>query len=93
MDKRTTRIVLPGLLLYFLYFAIPAINSKWAPDDPMNLRYYWNRGFWKCLADIVNFWSGGYRPMGAVFYLPIYQWARLSPVPYRIAILLVIAGV
>ena len=59
----------------------------------MNLRYYWNRGFWKCLADIVNFWSGGYRPMGAVFYLPIYQWARLSPVPYRIAILLVIAGV
>src|SRR5579883_1148691 len=92
MDRRTQRIVLPGLFLYFLYFAIPAINAKWATDDPMNIRYYWDRGFWKSLSDSVNFWSGGYRPMGALFYLPIYHWAKLNPLPYRIAILLLIAG-
>ena len=40
MEKRTTRIVVAGLFLYFLDFAIPALRARWATDDPMNLRYY-----------------------------------------------------
>jgi hypothetical protein len=90
--KQTSWAALAVLFGYFLYFAIPAIDAKFATDDPMNLRRYWARGFWRCLADNVDFWSGGYRPMGALFYLGIYRFANLNPVPYRIAALTLIAG-
>ena len=92
MNRRNNIIVLPGLLLYYLYFAIPAIGAKWATDDPMNIRTYWNRGFWRCVGDLVNFWGGGYRPVGALFYLPLFRFFHLNPVPYRIAILTCVAA-
>ena len=92
MKTRASRLVLPALFVYFLYFAIPALKADFASDDPMNLRYYWGRGVWRCLIDSVNFWGGGYRPMGALFYLPIYHFAVLNPLPYRVAVLAIVAA-
>ena len=77
---------------YFLYFAIPAIRAGFAPDDPMNMGFYWLRGFWPSVADMIRFWSTAYRPMGALFYMPIYHVFGIEPVPYRIAVLALIAA-
>ena len=86
------KLVLPAIFVYFLYFAIPALKANFATDDPMNIRYYWARGIGRSLLDTVDFWHGGYRPMGAVFYMPIYRFAVLNPIPYRIAALTILAA-
>lgn len=92
MEKPASRLALPFLFLYFLIFAIPALRAGFAGDDPMNLQIYWARGFWRCLADCVDFFGSGYRPMAAMFYLPIYHFARMNPLPYRIGVMAIMAG-
>lgn len=92
VQKILARIVPFGLAAYFLYFAIPALRAGFAADDPMNLGFYWIRGFWGDIVDILRFWSTAYRPMGALFYLPIYHFAGLNPLPYRVLALALIAA-
>jgi hypothetical protein len=35
--------------------------------------------------DNLRFWSTAYRPLGALFYVPLYQAFGMAPLPYRIA--------
>src|SRR5713226_6214379 len=72
-----------AIAAYFLYFAIGALRARFAPDDPMNLGFYYDRGFLGCVWDNLRFWSNAYRPMGAAFYLPLYRAFGLNPLPYR----------
>ena len=81
-----------SILAYFLYFAIGAVHSGFAPDDPMNLGFYWRRGFWFSAYDDLKFWSTAYRPMGAMFYMPIYRFFGMNPVPYRIGVFALLAA-
>jgi hypothetical protein len=75
-----------GVLGYFLYFAFDGTRVKWAADDPMNLYTYWRLGIWKVLWSNLAFFDGSYRPMGGLFYLPIYFFAHLNPLPCRIVL-------
>jgi len=86
-----SRWVAIPIALYFLHFAIGALGARFAIDDPMNLGFYWRRGWWRSLADLGAFWSESYRPMAALFYLPIYHFFGMNPLPYRIAILSLVA--
>jgi hypothetical protein len=52
----------------------------------MNLDYYWRLRPWQWLLMFVTPWRGGYRPMGGAFYLPLFQWFGLDPVPYHVAL-------
>jgi hypothetical protein len=82
------------LLIYFHAYAIPALRAHFAPDDMMNLAGYWRRGLWRTFADNLAFWSTAYRPLGGLYYLPLYRVFGLHPLPYHIAALtLVFAGV
>ena len=95
--KVKTNKLFPGFVAlvvaaYFLYFAIPALRAHFAADDMMNMGKCWLRGFPGTLLDNLEFWSAAYRPTGCLFYLPIYHGLGMNPLPYRIAVLLLIAA-
>jgi len=77
---------------YFLYFAAGALRAHFALDDITNLGRYYERGPLRVLLDTVSFSGDAYRPAGGLFYLAMYYAAGLHPLPYRIAILALIAA-
>jgi hypothetical protein len=80
------------LIGYFLYFTLPAVYGGFAPDEPMNMYFYWYPGTSKCLWANVLFWSDFYRPAGALYYLPLYHFFALNPEPYRIVQMGIVAA-
>ena len=92
MGKYASRLIAIAIAAYFLYFAIPALRAHFAVDDPMNLGLYWRIGFWRSVWNTLCFWNTAYRPMGALFYLPIYRLFGLNPLPYRVVIVAILAA-
>jgi hypothetical protein len=84
----------PGILIsiYFLYIAYPSLSAKFAFDDPGNLYQYWHVGLASVLRSNLLFFSSDYRPMGGVFYLPIFWLAKLNPLPYHLVVDLILAA-
>ncbi len=89
-NQRVQLICAAGILGYFCYFAIPGLGAKFTGDDLMNLDGYWSHGPWALIRAVFVFFSTYYRPMGGVFYMSIYHFAGLSPLPYRIAVFLIL---
>lgn len=58
----------------------------------MNIFQYWNPPIWKVALANVAFWSKFIRPMGALYYLPLYEMFGLNPIPYNIVRLLLLAA-
>jgi hypothetical protein len=78
------------LAAVFAYFCYDALRVHFAPDDLMNLGHYWQLKPGRLAAEFAAPWLGGYRPMGALFYLPLLRTAGLHPAPYHAAMLLVL---
>jgi hypothetical protein len=76
------------ILAYSLWFAWPGLSARFAPDDMMNMAGYWEKGLPALL--LAQFDFTAYRPMGGLFYLLLFQAAGLNPLPYRVAILLIL---
>ena len=72
------------LIAYFLHFALAALRGGFREDEMMNLWTYWHAGALKSLWANIFFWSPFYRPGGALYYLPLYSLYGLSPQPYRL---------
>jgi hypothetical protein len=82
-----------GLLLaYFLHFALPALAGGFREDEMMNLYEYWRPGAFKSIQANLCFWSTFYRPAGALYYLPVYHFFSLNPLPYRIVHISILAA-
>jgi hypothetical protein len=82
-----------GLLLaYFLYFALPALSGGFGEDEMMNLYLYWWAGAFKSIQANLCFWSTFPRPAGALYYLPLYHFFFLDPLPYRIVQISILAA-
>ncbi len=82
---------LPAAL--FLYLAVVCrvgLSAKFAADDMMNLGTYLQRGWGPAGKGLVLFWSTFYRPMGGLFYLSIYEWFGLNPLPYRVVVYVIV---
>jgi hypothetical protein len=79
------------LVAYFVYFAKDGLRGHFALDDLANIFYYHHRGNWSVLQALIEFPSTYLRPMGALFYLPIFHFAGFNPLPFRIAALIIIA--
>src|SRR5436189_4455556 len=73
------------LIAYFLHFALPARHGGFRDDEMMNLWTYWHLGALQSVLGLAKFWTSYYRPGGAVYYLPLYHFFGLDPLPYRIA--------
>lgn len=76
------------LLAWLLWFAWPGLSARFAADDMMNLGIYWEKGLPALAAAQFDFTA--YRPMGGLFYLPLFLAAGFNPLPYRVAILLIL---
>jgi hypothetical protein len=79
------------LVAYFLHFALPALRGGFRGDEMMNMAIYWKGGMLKSLWANVTFWTTFYRPAGALYYLPIYHFFALDPLPYRIVQISILA--
>src|SRR5262249_28645250 len=66
--------------------------ARFAFDDLANIAYYFHRGPWRLVLAQIEFCSTYLRPMGGLFYIPIFQFAGFHPLPYRIAGLLIIGA-
>jgi hypothetical protein len=80
------------LILYFLHFALPALNGGFVEDEIIALWTHWYPGALKSLWANICFWKGIGRPGGAVYYLPLYHFFGLNPQPYRIAQISILAA-
>ena len=86
--------VLPALLLLaiFIGFHVNSWGVYFNSDEPMNIHTVWSPPLWKVAAAHLMFWSDFTRPMGVIYYLPLFKLAEFNPVPYnvvRIVLLLV----
>jgi hypothetical protein len=82
-----------GLLLaYFLHFVAPALGAGFGEDEMMNLYLYWLAGAFKSIQANFCFWSAFPRPAGALYYLPLYHFFSLNPLPYRIVQVSILAA-
>jgi hypothetical protein len=79
-----------ALAAFFCYFSWDAVSVRFAPDDLMNLGHYWRTPGGRLLLEFAAPWLGGYRPMGAVFYLPLLGAFGLHPAPYHAAMLAIL---
>jgi hypothetical protein len=78
------------ILFYFLYFSWFRLRTYFAADDMMNMASYFRAGPWRALVAQFLFWKAPVRPMGAVFYLPLFRLFGLNPAPYQAAIVLLL---
>jgi hypothetical protein len=76
-----------ALLAYFCYFSWDAVRVRFAPDDLMNIDYYWRLGPLSLLRLFFEPWRGGYRPMAGFFYMPLLHFFGLNPAPYHLVML------
>ncbi len=86
---------LAGLAIVLVYFVCSAwggLHAGFRNDDLINLHYYWTAGAGKALQGNLLFFSTFYRPMGAAFYLPLFHFAGLNPLPYRVVIFLLLGA-
>lgn len=86
-------VICIGLLLaYFLNFALPALRGGFGEDEMMNLYLYWLAGPLKSVQASLCFWSTlPPRPAGALYYLPLYHFFLLDPLPYRVVQISILA--
>src|SRR5947208_3037634 len=94
-NRRFLNAACIGLLLaYFLHFALPALRAGFGEDEMMNLYLYWFPGAFRSSRENFCFWSISYpqRPAGALYYLPLYYFFSLDPLPYRIVQIGVLAA-
>jgi hypothetical protein len=75
---------------YFLYFAADTVWVHFAPDDMMNMASYWRLTPWQILLSLFMPWRGFYRPIAALYYVPLHYFFGLNPAPYHAVLLLLL---
>lgn len=89
---RLDAICLLLLIAYFLHFALPARHGGFREDEMMNIWTYWYLGAFKSILGFVKFWTPYYRPGGVLYYLPLYHFFGLNPLPYRVVQICLVAA-
>jgi hypothetical protein len=78
---------------YFFAVSWDTVRAHFAPDEMFAIWWYWHPGTWHLLSSQFLLWKGYLRPLGGLFFLPIYLKFGLDPVPYHVVLLLlVLAG-
>jgi hypothetical protein len=73
---------------YFLLFAGDGLRAYFTFDDGMNLVHLhrvFQVSFWTNILDAVRVFTPAYRPLGALFYRPLYALFGFNPLPFRMA--------
>ena len=80
------------LIGYFLYFNWGSLRVHFALDDLGNIRHYFEIPPAQRALGCFLVWRGDFRPLGALFYLSLYHFSGLNPVPYQGALLAILAA-
>jgi len=78
------------LTCYFLCFNWGSLRVHFSIDDLANMGHYYEYSPWQLALSNCLPWRGDYRPLGGLFYIPVYHFAGLNPAPYQAAILLLL---
>lgn len=82
---RLSRILGAAMLAAFFYeFQKRALKAHFGPDEMMNIYGYWSPPLWKVLLSGLAFWTKFVRPMAGIYYLPLFHFFKLNPVPYSV---------
>ena len=82
---KLTRIAGALLIAAFFYaFQKRVLKAHFGPDEMMNIYGVWHPPLWKVVLADVAFWSSFVRPMAALYYLPLFHFFKLDPVPYSV---------
>jgi len=80
-----------AIAVFFVSYNTRAVDVHFSSDEMMNIYWYWEPGAWKVTWANILFWRAIIRPMGGVYYLPLFHLFGLNPWPYtvvRLALLL-----
>ncbi len=80
------------ILIYFLYFNWDGLWVQFAADDMMNMSTYWRMAPARVLLGKFVPWSGAFRPMAGLFYMPLLKGFGLNPIPYHAVMLGILLG-
>ena len=94
---RTTKIVRAALIVmavvYLFAFAGDGLRAPLTGDDLMNTYQYWSRPLGEVIKESLLFFPAEIaRPLGALFYSPLFALFGLNPLPYRIVCLSLLLG-
>src|SRR5689334_14931604 len=89
MSVRTLKLAIPVvcalvICAYFLALAGDGLRAGFTTDDLVNLTAYRYQSPAALVKANVLYFSPAYRPMGALFYSPMFALVGFSPLPYRI---------
>ena len=80
-----------ALFAWFIYLIRRGLSAWFDNDDLMNLHGYWTKPWPALLKANLTFWSSFYRPAGGLFYRSIFALWGFHPLPFRIAVLALLA--
>jgi len=97
MNFRTAKpvyLVLCALMIcaYFLALAGQGLSAGFTTDDLVNLTTYGNQSAAALTKANILYFSPAYRPMGALFYRPMFALVGFWPLPYRVFCFLLLVG-
>jgi hypothetical protein len=78
--------------VYFLFLAGQGLGAGFTADDIVNLPTYCNQPLTSLAKANLLYFSPSYRPMGALFYRPLFTLAGFRPLPYRVFCFLLLVG-
>lgn len=70
--------------MYFLAFTWQGLGAYFNTDDLVNLNIYASQSVGTTLKENLLYFSPAYRPMGGLFYQPLFALFGLNPRPFRI---------
>ncbi len=82
------------IFCYFLLFSYNGLSTYLSFDDGMNfiaMHHLWEVPIWRNILDCLKVISPETRPLGALFYRPLYYFFGFNPFPYRVVIYLFLA--
>jgi hypothetical protein len=92
VDRRLVLRSAALLAAYFIYFNWDRVTMHFAADEMMNISLYFRPGPWRLALWQLSIWKNVPRPLGGVFYLPLYYLFGLNPAPYQIVITVILAA-
>jgi hypothetical protein len=85
------RTAFAGLILaWFFFFNWDAVGTPFGADDMMNIAAHWRPNPWQLLYSPFLLWRDFHRPLGGLFYVPIFSKFGLNPWPFHAALLVVL---
>ena len=85
---RGRRLAVAALFVaYFFLVSWDTVKAHFAPDEMFAIWWYWHPSPWRLLPSQFELWQGYLRPVGGLFYLPVYLKFGLNPVPYHVVLL------